>query len=130
MKHFLLLLLALSAVACKPAKEDTAWMLGFEKPAENPILTADSSYTFLDPVQQKEVQWQKADVFNPAAVVRNDSVYLLFRAEDNPKAILGHRTSRIGLAVSPDGIHFQRYPTAVLYPDSGEFLKWDYPGGV
>ena len=87
----------------------------------------DSSYTFLDPISKKEVQWQKADVFNPGAIVKNDTVFLLFRAEDNPKAILGHRTSRIGLAYSVDGINFTKHPTPVLFPDNDEFSQYDQP---
>ncbi len=63
-------------------------------------------------------------------MVRNDTVFLFFRAEDNPKAILGGRTSRIGLAYSTNGIEFTKYPEPVLYPDKDEFMKWDYPGGV
>lgn len=102
---------------------------GFSKPATNPIMGPDSTYTFFCPVQQKEVKWQKADVFNPAAIVKGDSVYLLFRAEDNKNAALGHRTSRIGLAASADGINFKRYPQPVLYPDASEMKQWDYPGG-
>ncbi len=117
------------AVACS-APGTESWQLGkFEKPAENPILTADSSYTFLCPVQKKLVQWQKADVFNPAAVVRDGKVYVLFRAEDNPAAGIGGRTSRIGLAVSDDGVHFQKMKEPVLYPDSSGFMQYDYPGG-
>jgi predicted GH43/DUF377 family glycosyl hydrolase len=69
-------------------------------------------------------------VFNPGAVVRNDTVFVLFRAEDNPKAILGGRTSRIGLAYSTDGIHFTKHPQPVLYPDNDEFSQWDQPGGI
>ncbi|WP_149302660.1 glycoside hydrolase family 130 protein [Pareuzebyella sediminis] len=106
------------------------WLLGFKKTDTNPILTADSSYVFTNPITNNEVQWQKADVFNPGAVVRNDTVFLFFRAEDNPKAILGGRTSRIGLAYSTDGITFTKYPTPVLYPDNDEYNKWDYPGGI
>jgi predicted GH43/DUF377 family glycosyl hydrolase len=106
------------------------WLLGFEKTDLNPILAPDSNYVFMDPVTGEDIQWQKADVFNPAAIVRNDTVYLLFRAEDNPDAILGGRTSRIGLAYSLDGIHFVKYPEPVLYPDNDAFKKWDYPGGV
>lgn len=106
------------------------WLLGFEKPAQNPIMQADSSYVFLDPITQKTVQWQKADVFNPAAVVRNDTVFMMFRAEDDPDAILGGRTSRIGLAYSTDGIYFTKYSEPVLFPSKDEFQKWDDPGGI
>ncbi len=110
--------------------QSTPWMLGFEKTDLNPIMTADSSYVFKDPITNTQVQWQKADVFNPAAIVRNDTVFMLFRAEDNPAAALGGRTSRIGLAFSTDGIHFTKHPEPVFYPAEDEFLKWDYPGGV
>ena len=106
------------------------WLLGFEKPGANPVMQADSTFLFFCPVRQDSVRWQRADVFNPAAVVRNDTVFLFFRAEDNPKAHLGGRTSRIGLAWSTDGIHFERFPLPVLYPDRDAFQKWDYPGGV
>ena len=128
MKYRIFYFLIILCASCNPVKEDV-WLLGFEKPRENPILTADSSYVFSCPLQNREVQWQKADVFNPAAIVRNDSIYLLFRAEDNPKAQLGDRTSRIGLAVSTDGIHFNIFDKPILYPDSGEFKQWDWPGG-
>jgi predicted GH43/DUF377 family glycosyl hydrolase len=101
----------------------------FKKPSTNPILAADSTYVFYCPIQKKEVKWQKADVFNPAAIVKGDSVYLLFRAEDNKNATLGQRTSRIGLAVSADGIHFKRHPLPVLFPDESDMKQWDYPGG-
>lgn len=92
-------------------------------------MGADSSFSFFCPVQQRVVQWQRADVFNPAAVVKNGKVYLLFRAEDNPKAGIGGRTSRIGLAESNDGIHFRKFERPVLYPDNDEFTQYDYPGG-
>ena len=106
------------------------WLLGFEKPESNPILQADSTAVFIDPIEQNTVQWQKADVFNPGAIVRNDTVFLLFRAEDDPSAILGGRTSRIGLAYSTDGIKFTKYPDPVLYPTNDNFGIWDQPGGV
>ena len=110
--------------------QESPWLTGFVKPEENPILIPDSSYVFYCPVKKEEVQWQKADVFNPAAIVRNDTVFLLFRAEDNPVAILGERTSRIGLAYSTDGIHFTKESRPVLYPEPDSLMSWDYPGGV
>lgn len=111
-------------------KTDQSWgFSGFIKPKENPILGADSTKTFFCPVKKTQIKWQRADVFNPAAIVHDGKVYLLTRCEDNPKAILGGRTSRIGLASSTDGIHFDYYPTPVLYPDNDEFAKYDHMGG-
>lgn len=141
MKQFITILLPFLylVTSCKDTKpipiisQDTAdgvWMLDFNKTAVNPIMTADSSYVFNDPVSNTVVKWQKADVFNPGAVVRNDTVFVLFRAEDNPKAILGGRTSRIGLAYSTDGISFTKHPQPVLYPDNDAFSQWDQPGGI
>ena len=139
LRALFLIVATVSLLSCKQEKSTTAskndapkekWMLGFNKTEINPIMVADSSYSFLDPITKKAVQWQKADVFNPGAIVRNDTVFMLFRAEDNPAAILGERTSRIGLAYSTDGINFTKFPEPVLYPDNDAFSKWDQPGGI
>ena len=125
--YYLFILLIFIGCVSVPSKE---WNFSsFYKPGENPIIGADSTFNFKDPVSGKEVKWQKADVFNPAAIVRDNKVYLLLRCEDNPVAQLGGRTSRIGLAYSDDGIHFTKYPKPVLYPDSGKYMIYDYPGG-
>jgi hypothetical protein len=39
-------------------------------------------------MKKELVQWQKADVFNPAAIVRDGKVYLLYRSEGNPRPAL------------------------------------------
>lgn len=115
---------------CQAQPDTLKWEIGpFIKPAGNPVMQADSTFLFNCPVKKQVVQWQKADVFNPAAIVRNNQVYVLFRAEDVPGVGIGMRTSRIGLAVSKDGIHFKKHPAPVLYPDSSAFIKYDYPGG-
>jgi predicted GH43/DUF377 family glycosyl hydrolase len=101
----------------------------FYKPMENPVIRADSTYSFTDPVSKKEVRWQKADVFNPAAIVKDGKVFLLYRCEDNPAAAIGGRTSRLGLAESEDGIHFRKFPKPVFYPDKDPSFKYEYPGG-
>jgi beta-1,2-mannosidase len=124
---FLLSILLLTGFS---VQHDTKWdFKSFYKPAENPVLKADSSFTFFCPMKKATVKWQKADVFNPAAIVKDNKVFLLYRCEDNPAAFLGGRTSRIGLASSTDGIHFEKYPTPVLYPDSSRYSKYDNPGG-
>jgi predicted GH43/DUF377 family glycosyl hydrolase len=125
---FLLPLLLLAA--CQPKAPDDRAFDHLIKPVDNPVLRADSTLRFVDPVTGDTVRWQKADVFNPAAIVRNDTLFLLYRAEDNPAAGIGGRTSRIGLAFSTDGLHFTKFPEPVLYPDSDAFIHLDYPGGV
>lgn len=123
---FFFLLLCFS---CSEKKRIEININSFYKPKENPILKADSSLTFTDPITKQIVKWQKADVFNPAAILKDNKIYLLYRCEDNPSAAIGGRTSRLGLAESEDGIHFKKFPAPVLYPDSSEFLQYDYPGG-
>ena len=117
-------------VTCLLSQGQNTWGLGtFTKTKENPIVRADAALTFFCPVKKDTVHWQMADVFNPAAVVKDGKVYLFTRCEDNPKARLGGRTSRIGLAVSSDGIHFKNFKTPVLFPDNDAFAQYDYPGG-
>jgi predicted GH43/DUF377 family glycosyl hydrolase len=127
MKNTVLLLVSIFTLACAPEKDP--WILEFVKPEQNPILSADPNYTFIDPMTDTMVAWQKADVFNPAAMNRNDTIFMFFRAEDNPKAYLGGRTSRIGLAWSTDGLNFTKFHKPILYPDSTRHMTFDYPGG-
>ncbi len=102
----------------------------FERVDEaNPILTPCSDSVFCCPLQHKEICWEAEHVFNPAAVVRHGKVYLLYRAEDNYGTGIGNHTSRIGLAESSDGIHFERMLTPVLFPDCDEQSSYEFPGG-
>src|SRR5260370_33719700 len=82
----------------------------------NPILIPDPAIEFFCPVRKVNLRWEEKDVFNPAAVIRHDTVFLLYRAEDSIGKFAS--TSRIGLAWSTDGLHFKRNPTPVLYPDN------------
>ncbi len=116
-------------LGCASVHSQQSDFASFHKPEENPIIRPDSSFSFFCPVKHEVVKWQQADVFNPAAIVKDNKVFLLIRCEDNPSAYLGGRTSRIGMASSDDGIHFTKYPTPVLYPDTGAYLVYDYPGG-
>ena len=127
MKKQTLILLFLAIVSCQTPRNLV--VDNFQKPKENPILQADSAFTFLEPITKQTVRWQKADVFNPAAIVKDNKVFMLYRCEDNPKAHLGGRTSRLGLAESTDGIHFKKNPTPVLYPDNDAFQEYDASGG-
>lgn len=102
-------------------------MTGFVKAdAANPILLPDSTTWFNCPFAGK-LPWEAKDVFNPAALVRNDTIFLLYRAEDRVGKFAG--TSRIGLAWSMDGLHFTKHPKPVLYPDRDAWSRYEWEGG-
>jgi beta-1,2-mannosidase len=123
----LFVILTFAGCSAKPSLYDQ--LFSFHKPVDTPILKHDTSVFFFDSLKNEKVYWKKADVFNPAAIVRNDSIYVLSRCEDNPAASLGGRTSRIGISVSQDGFHFTSFPDPVLYPAMDEFRQYDSPGG-
>ncbi len=109
-------------------EDNISWaLLPFVKlDSVNPIL-APGDNTFIDPITNKRVGWEAKNVFNPAVAVRNDTVFMLYRAQDSIGKPTG--TSRIGLAASTDGIHFTRYPTPVLYPQKDAYKKYEWQGG-
>jgi beta-1,2-mannosidase len=111
------------------SKADSSWQLApFVKiDSVNPVMTPDSTTVFNCPLRKETVRWEEKDVFNPAAIVRNDTVFLLYRAEDKVGKYAG--TSRIGIAFSTDGLHFKRHPVPVLYPDEDAHKKLEWEGG-
>ena len=117
-----------SGCSPKQPKEAASFLVPFTKNLElNPVLRPTTMYSFRDPIREAEVYWEEKDVFNPATVVKGDTLFLLYRAED----VLGkyNGTSRIGLAFSLDGYHFQKCPSPVLYPDNDEYKKYEWEGG-
>ena len=95
--------------------------------AANPVLGARAESTFSCPACNCTTHWESRFVYNPAAVLHRGAVHLLYRAQD------ARLTSRIGLAVASDGVHFERRSPAepVFYPDasaSSRRLEWD--GGI
>ncbi|HEY9048665.1 MAG TPA: glycoside hydrolase family 130 protein [Ohtaekwangia sp.] len=133
-----LCMIVMSVVACKQKPVDTpstaiqrdsSWaLLPFVKvDSVNPVLTAGTN-TFKCPILKSHVKWDEKDVFNPAAVVRDGKVYLLFRAEDKIGKYAG--TSRLGLAVSDDGVHFTKMKEPVFFPDNDSLKQYEWEGGV
>ncbi|MCY3018042.1 MAG: glycoside hydrolase family 130 protein [Planctomycetota bacterium] len=109
------------------AAED--WQMGpFVKVDDaNPCLTPNANAVFRCPMSG-EVRWEEKDVFNPAAVVRDERVHLVYRAENKPGQLA--KTSRLGLAWSEDGLHFTRRETPILFPDNDGMKQYEWPGGV
>lgn len=102
-------------------------LLPFEKLDNvNPILQPGTG-SFTDPIRKVRVLWEEKDVFNPAIVQKDGKLFMLYRAQDKVGKPGG--TSRIGLAVSTDAIHFTRMSAPVLYPANDSYKKLEWEGG-
>lgn len=125
------LFILLALVGCKrEMKPDYSlnknWEIGpFEKQDSiNPILRPDPSILFTDPVSGEVTAWEGRNVLNPSAVVKDGKVHLIYRAQDE------NMTSRIGLAISEDGLHFTKEAAPIFYPENDHMLVYEAFGGV
>jgi beta-1,2-mannosidase len=110
----------------------TQWGLGafVRPPGGNPVVTPQPESVFFCPIRKAPVHWEALHTFNPAAVVRDGKVMLLYRAEDDTGNMeIGGHTSRLGLAESDDGLHFTRMGTPVLYPEDDDQRTREWEGG-
>lgn len=80
----------------------------FTKYDKNPILKPNP-----------ENEFEEAYIFNAAAIVLDDLVFLLYRAQNRD------RTLTVGLAWLSDGYNFRRYHKPILYPTE----PWEEGGG-
>lgn len=130
MRRFTLLLLACGALA---AQSPPPWALGpFLRPAGvNPVISPNRMSAFFCPMRKTDVHWEALHTFNPAAIVRNGKVCVLYRAEDDSGEMkIGMHTSRLGLAESDDGLHFARRSMPVFYPAGDGQKDREWEGGV
>jgi predicted GH43/DUF377 family glycosyl hydrolase len=128
-----LVLAAFFCAAALYAQDAQPWRIGpFTRPAAgNPVIAPRPESTFTDPVLKDPAHWEALHTFNPAAIVRDGKVYVLYRAEDDSGAMeIGQHTSRLGLAESSDGIHFKRSAAPVFYPADDDQQAREWPGGV
>ena len=109
------------------------WMLGpFYRPDNaGPIIMPNGQSQFKDPILNETAHWESMATFNPAAIVKHDTIFVLYRAEEKlgEKEIGGHR-SRIGMAYSTDGHTFTRLSEPIFHPENDAQKKYEWPGGV
>ncbi|KAK5325650.1 hypothetical protein LTR93_003870 [Exophiala xenobiotica] len=84
-------------------------ILPFQKYSGNPVLTSN-----------RDNDWESTYVYNPTAIILNETVFLLYRAQNASK------TSSIGLAWSTDGYNFTRLSRPILYATQ----PWEGGGGT
>ena len=123
--------LAFSLASCTSFCQQS-WTIGpFQRPVTTPVITPNPKSVFFDPLRQQSVHWEASNTFNPAAIVRNGKIYVLYRAEDDTGPMtIGMHTSRLGLASSEDGIHFTRNASPVFYAADDSQKSREWPGGV
>jgi beta-1,2-mannosidase len=125
--------IAVLVAAAGVSAQTAPWQIGpFARPESgNPVIAPRPASTFIDPILKTAAHWEALHTFNPAAIVRDGKIAVLYRAEDDSGAMeIGGHTSRLGLAESSDGIHFTRRDAPVFSPakDTQEAREW--PGGV
>ena len=131
LRLFLLIFFLPLAFIANAQSQFPEWALGpFIRPQNvNPIISPKTESLFFDPMSKQKIAWEAGDVFNPAAAVSKNKVYVLYRGEDRSGIGIGKRTSRIGIAESIDGIKMKRNPAPVLYPDEDSQKAYEWPGG-
>ncbi|MCU1323611.1 MAG: glycosidase related protein [Acidobacteriaceae bacterium] len=122
-----LVLISACVAAGKPR-----WQLGpFTRPVSSPVISPLKASLFNDPIAKTPVHWESLHTFNPAAIVRDNKIYVLYRAEDDSGTMqIGNHTSRLGLASSTDGVTFTRQAEPVFYPAKDSQQSREWPGGV
>ncbi|OHT11505.1 putative glycosylase [Tritrichomonas foetus] len=109
---------------------DDSWaLLGWERPeGVNPVISPAETSWYC-PMNKEEIQWEQSDTFNPAAVVKDGKIVVMYRAEDNSAQGIGKRTSRVGYATSYDGVAFERSTSPIVYPAEDGQKDNEWPGG-
>jgi len=132
MKYLYLLFAAFLVIGCQHTTntitndedEVSNWAFPYFEKVDsiNPILRPSPELEFTDPITGNIVKWEERNVLNPTAIVKDGKVHLFYRAQDS----MG--TSRIGTAVSDDGLHFEKAASPVFYPDndSMKVKEWNY----
>ncbi len=124
-----------SPVALPEATGIPSWGLGpFIRDEGAGFIQPNPKSVFQCPVRKSPVHWEDQAVLCAAAAVKDNKVYVLYRAEDSSRSQpeagkYNWGTSRIGIASSDDGRHFQRYPQPVLYPAEDDMKASEWPGG-
>ena len=76
-------------------------------------LTRHPANPILEPIP--EHPWESRNVYNAAVIEHEGRIVLIYRAQGTANDI-----SRLGHAVSNDGVHFERSPEPVFVPETAD----------
>lgn len=95
----------------------------------NPIIMQDTSLRFCCPAIEKNVRWESRGISHPTATVYNDKIVLLYQAEDSSGDKEGRNISRVGYAISSDGVSFKKKESPIFFPNRDEQVRHEWLGG-
>jgi beta-1,2-mannosidase len=79
-----MLFVVISLILVSVYSQDSSYFIGpFTRAQDSPIISPNPSSVFQCPLTPGAVHWEALHTFNPAAIVRNDTVYLFYRSEDD-----------------------------------------------
>ncbi|WP_194777518.1 glycoside hydrolase family 130 protein [Pararhodonellum marinum] len=131
--RFWLSLLGGLMISLPAFSQEKPWMLGPFERAENQdaIIKPIENTSFEDPMTGKKVNWESMATFNPAAIVKDGKIQVLYRAEEKLGEMeIGGHTSRIGLAYSEDGETYTRKTQPVFFPMDDDQKEFEWTGGT
>lgn len=140
MKHlrYTLVLILFTALSAHAQSQEPLpdWALGpFSRPENaQAVIKPRPDTTFDCPLAKQTIHWEKFHTFNPAAVVHGGRIHLLYRAEGGTEGSkitgIGYYTSRLGMAISDDGLKFTTEPKPVFHPDNDVQMRSEWFGGT
>ena len=110
------------------------WEFGPFKKIGKPIFEPSALSEFCCPIEGAGVKWEASNVYNPAVIVRDGVMHMIYRADGEPLGgidTFGNKrvVCRLGHAISRNGTDFERSGEPVLYPDE-EYKEFEWWGGV
>ncbi len=109
-----------------------SWAIGpFDRPLDaQPVIQPNPNSVFYCPMRQRYINWEILHTFNPAAVVKDGKIQVMYRAEDDTGVMaVGGHTSRGGLASSENGVDFTFRSSPVLFPADDDQVAFEWYGG-
>ena len=119
-------------LTCVCVAQAQSWVIGpCTRASQEPVIRPNPTAVFTDPISKTQIHWEALHTFNPAAILKDGKVVVLYRAEDDSGEMkIGGHVSRLGMAVSSDGVHFTRLPEPIFYPANDAQKDRESPGGT
>jgi predicted GH43/DUF377 family glycosyl hydrolase len=121
-----------SFAVCACLAQAQSWVIGpCIRASQQPVIRPNPAGLFVDPLTKTPTHWEALHTFNPASIVKDGQMVVLYRAEDDSGNMkIGGHVSRLGMASSPDGVTFTKMAEPVFYPANDSQADRESHGGT